>query len=166
VQAFVRRLQTWAGDVIVAADGENVLFVGVGHGGDYVSFLRRQGYQELSRRSCGLLEEASRQITEYFKGERRTFDLPVRMMGTEFSRKVWSIVIQIPYGHLRSYKWVAEQLGINYARPVGRALAANHLMLIVPCHRVVASTMGLGGFSAGIRLKEALIKHEARHSNC
>ncbi len=166
MQAYVKRLRTWAGDVNVVADGENVLFVGVGHEGNYLTFLRRHGYEELSHLSCGLLEEASRQISEYFKGERRAFDLPVKMMGTEFSRKVWSIVIQIPYGHLRSYKWVAEQLGINYARPVGRALSANHLMLIVPCHRVVSSTMGLGGFSAGTRLKEALIKHETRLNNC
>jgi len=147
----------------LAADEERVLYTGIGLERDCVSFLKRHGYEEFERGGCRLVEEAAAQIREYLSGERYVFRLPLKMMGSRFSESVWRTVLGIQYGSLRTYRWVSKRLGLEYARPVGRALSANHLMLIVPCHRVIASSGDLGGFRVGISIKRALIMHEARN---
>jgi methylated-DNA-[protein]-cysteine S-methyltransferase len=79
-----------------------------------------------------------------------------------FHRLVWGAARTIPYGETRSYAWVARQVGSpRAARAVGQALGANPLPLIVPCHRVVASDGGLGGFAGGLALKHRLLEIEA-----
>ena len=94
-----------------------------------------------------------RQVTGYFNGKRGCFDCRLDLSGsTSFQRRVWKATMEIPYGQVRSYKWVAEKIGEPYAcRAVGRALAANPLPVVIPCHRVIRSDGKPGGFggSAG-----------------
>ncbi|MEI6185923.1 MAG: methylated-DNA--[protein]-cysteine S-methyltransferase [Dehalococcoidia bacterium] len=92
-----------------------------------------------------------RQITDYFNGTKASFDCTLDLSGsTPFQRKVWKATMEIPYGEARSYKWVAEKIGMPSAcRAVGHALAANPLPLIIPCHRVIRSDGGPGGFGGG-----------------
>ena len=95
-----------------------------------------------------LLAEATRQLTEYFAGTRRTFDLPLAPHGTPFRLKVWAAMQAIPYGETRSYGDLARDLD-SAPRAVGGACGANPIPLIIPCHRVVGAGGALGGFSGG-----------------
>ena len=105
--------------------------------------------------------EGRRQIEEYFKGQRKKFDLPVSLRVTTFQRRVLSAVAEIPYGKTRSYGEIARKIGSpGAARAVGSALHANPLPLVIPCHRVIGSNGSLVGFGGGKKLKAFLLEHE------
>ena len=101
---------------------------------------------------------------DYFKGGRVKFSFPIDLDlegCTGFQRDVWEATSRIPYGQLRSYGWIAAEIGRSHAaRAVGQALGTNRLPIIIPCHRVVRSDGSLGGFSGGLHWKEELIKLE------
>ena len=100
------------------------------------------------------------QTDEYFAGWRESFDLPFALHGTEFQIAVWNAIRRIPYGEVRSYGEVAWMAGYpRAARAVGTACRKNPLLLIVPCHRVVASE-GLGGYGGRPDIKRSLLKLE------
>jgi methylated-DNA-[protein]-cysteine S-methyltransferase len=108
---------------------------------------------------------ARRQLTEYFAGERREFDLPLKLSGTEFQMSVLEALQQIPYGETTSYADIAERVGRPKAmRAVGAANGRNPIPIIVPCHRVIGSHGELTGFGGGLDTKEALLRLEAEHS--
>ena len=87
-------------------------------------------------------------------------------VATPFQLQVWQVVRGIPYGETRSYYWVAQQIGKPKAlRAVGQALARNPLPLIIPCHRVISQSGGLGGFSGGLEVKKYLLDLEATNSS-
>ncbi len=113
-------------------------------------------------RAAQILERAETQVREYLAGRRRAFHLPLDpITGTPFARAVWQACAEIPYGQTRSYGWIAERIGRpRAARAVGTALGANPLPLVIPCHRVVRSTGGLGGFGGGIVMKKRLLALE------
>ncbi len=98
----------------------------------------------------------------YFLGKKVDLDYPVDTDGfTAFQRAVWAAMRRIPYGEARPYRWLAEKIGRARAyRAVGNACAKNPLLIVQPCHRVVGSGGKLGGFSAGLDLKRALLKLE------
>ena len=103
---------------------------------------------------------AHTQLTAYFAGDLAEFDLPVRLEGPPFRRKVWEAMRAIPFGRTVTYGELARQVGSpRAARAVGGACGHNPVPLVVPCHRVLAS-LGLGGWSAAPGLKEALLAHE------
>ena len=109
-----------------------------------------------------LLLKARGQIEEYLDGERRAFDLPLTPRGTSYRRRVWAALAGIPYGETRTYAQLAAVAG-GGARSVGGANGANPIPLLIPCHRVVAST-GLGGYSGGegLETKRRLLQLEGR----
>jgi len=108
--------------------------------------------------------EVLSQLKKYLKGELRHFDCPLDIKGTSFEKKVWFKLIKIPYGQTRSYKEIAEAIGHPKAfRAVGNANGRNVLPLIIPCHRVIESSGGLGGFGHGVKVKEQLLKLEKGH---
>ena len=108
---------------------------------------------------------ARQQLTEYFAGERREFDLPLKLSGTEFQMSVLHALQQIPYGETTSYSDIAERIGRPKAvRAVGAANGRNPIPIIVPCHRVIGSHGDLTGFGGGLDTKEALLRLEAEHS--
>jgi methylated-DNA-[protein]-cysteine S-methyltransferase len=101
------------------------------------------------------------QLTEYFRGERRHFDLETEPHGTPFEMEVWEKLRAIPYGVTTSYGAIAAQLGlVNGARAVGRANGANPIPIIIPCHRVIGGDGQLTGFGGGLPLKCALLELE------
>ena len=111
-----------------------------------------------------LLQEAKRQLQEYFAGKRREFALPVALDGTEFRRKVWEVLRTIPYGETRSYGEVAAAVGNPKAsRAVGGANHNNPVMIIVPCHRVIGADGSLTGFGGGLSAKEYLLSLERKY---
>ena len=114
------------------------------------------------RASSLLLLEAKKQLVEYLGGIRVSFDLPLDLSrGTAFQQHVWKTLQAIPYGQLWSYRGLASRVGgIQYARAVGRAVGANPLPIVVPCHRVVAQNATIGGFSCGLPSKRRLLALE------
>lgn len=111
--------------------------------------------------SAPVLEEAARQLGQYFAGERKSFDLPLHMAGSAFDRAVWQQLLAIPFGEIRTYGQIAAALGKPKAsRAVGGACSRNPLLIVVPCHRVIAGTGKLTGFAAGMAMKRALLELE------
>ena len=119
-------------------------------------------YEGISQET-DLIKEAHQQLSEYLKGERKSFDLPLRMKGTDFQQRVWNALLKIPYGETRSYKQIAEAIGNPKAvRAVGMANNRNPLLIVVPCHRVIGVNGKLVGYGAGIEKKEFLLRLESR----
>jgi len=111
-----------------------------------------------------VLTETQRQIDEYFNGQRQQFCVPLELAGTPFQQRVWSALLQIPYGQTRSYAQIARQIGTPDAvRAVGAANGRNPVSIVVPCHRVIGSTGKLTGFAGGLEAKAQLLSLEARH---
>ena len=108
-----------------------------------------------------LIKEACRQLSEYLKGERKTFDLPLNPKGTDFQKCVWRALCDIPYGETRTYKQIAEAIGNPKAvRAVGMANNRNPITIIVPCHRVIGANGKLVGYGGGLEMKEFLLRLE------
>ena len=109
-------------------------------------------------------DEAVKQLKEYFAGTRKSFTVPVDPDGTEFQKTVWKSLMTVPYGETRTYKDMAKEIGNDKAfRAVGNANGANPIPIIIPCHRVVASSGKLGGYSAGLFRKIYLLRLERRY---
>lgn len=108
-----------------------------------------------------LLDETEHQLRAYFSGSLREFNMPWRTSGTSFQESVWRMVAAIPYGHTRTYMDLAVELNSPGAvRAVGAANGANPLPIVIPCHRVVATGGGMGGYGGGIELKRRLLALE------
>ena len=119
-----------------------------------------------SSRETVLLAEAVRELNEYFAGTRKTFELPLAARGTVFQKRVWDALCRIPYGKTASYRDIAEAVGNPRGfRAVGNANGKNPLLIVVPCHRVIAADGSLGGYSAGLDIKKFLLEHESKWKN-
>ena len=113
-----------------------------------------------------LLKEASKQIKEYFEGNRQNFDLLLEPKGTEFQQKVWNALKEIHYGETKSYGEIAKMIGNEKAaRAVGMANNKNPIMIINPCHRVIGANGKLVGYSEGVDIKETLLNLEKDNRN-
>ena len=100
-------------------------------------------------------------MSEYFAAKRQSFDLPLDFAGTDFQKKVWQALLQIPFGETRSYKDIALQIGnVKAVRAVGAANGKNPISIIAPCHRVVGANGKLVGFAGGLDNKDILLTLE------
>lgn len=109
------------------------------------------------------LLEVERQLGEYFAGRRDSFDVPLEFAGTEFQKKVWGALLEIPYGQTRSYRSIAERIGHAKAvRAVGAANGRNPISIIAPCHRVIGASGSLTGFAGGLDVKARLLALERK----
>lgn len=110
-----------------------------------------------------ILQNAVKELSEYFAGTRKKFDLPLDIEGTEFQKRVWSQLRKIPFGKTYSYKELATQIKNEKAcRAVGTANGKNPLCIIIPCHRIIAADGTLGGYSGGLDLKIKLLELEGK----
>ena len=119
------------------------------------------GWGQVTRpERSALLDDALRQLDHYAQGRRETFDLPLRVSGSDFQRAVCDAIAAIPFGHTRTYGEIARDLGVP-AQAVGGACGGNPIPIIIPCHRVMGAK-GLTGFSGhgGVETKVALLRHE------
>lgn len=113
-----------------------------------------------------ILAAADRQLTEYFAGARRDFDLPLDWRGTDFQKQVWTALLAIPFGETRSYAQVAHAIGRPRAcRAVGAANGRNPMSIVAPCHRVIGADGALTGFAGGLRAKQHLLALERHHAD-
>lgn len=122
---------------------------------------RHPGVAFRENRHDPLLRKAGAQLEEYAMGTRRTFEVPVRLEGTVFQKRVWDALRLIPYGEVRSYQDIARAIGRPGAsRAVGQANHHNPVAPFIPCHRVITSGGGLGGYGGGMPLKRQLLNLE------
>lgn len=115
----------------------------------------------LSNSIPDVLQNAVKQMEEYFEGKRNTFDFPLNPQGTDFQKKVWKALLEIPFGKTTSYQELSIQLGdVKAIRAVASANGKNPLWIVVPCHRVIGSDGSLTGYAGGLWRKKWLLEHE------
>ncbi len=126
----------------------------------------RIGKLEADEEETLLLSQAVQELDEYFEGRRREFDLPLKPCGTAFQKRVWEALRRIPYGKTASYRDIAEAVeNPRGFRAVGNANGKNPIVIVVPCHRVIASDGSLGGYTGGLDIKRFLLEHENKWKN-
>lgn len=164
---FAHTFATPVGEVFAAVDEEGALvqlyFLGKHRAKEITDKLEEAGHSITW--NARALSEVHRQINEYFARRRKIFEIRLRLLGTVFQMRVWSELLQIPYGQTRSYGELAARIGQPRAsRAVGRANATNPVSLIVPCHRVIGADRGLTGYGGGIDIKKKLLILEGAFS--
>lgn len=125
--------------------------------------LNKKSDQKLSQEEG--LNQFNTELKEYFSGTRKDFDLPLDVEGTDFQKAVWKAVAKVPYGKVVTYSDLAKQIGHPKAvRAVGTALGKNPVCIVVPCHRVVPKSGGIGNYAYGAPMKQWLIDFEKTHA--
>ena len=110
-----------------------------------------------------LIEVAIEQLNNYSEGKSKVFDIPLKMVGTDFQKKVWQALINIPFGETRSYLQLSRELGDEKAiRAVATANGANCISIIIPCHRIIGSNSEMVGYAGGILAKKKLLQLEQK----
>ncbi|NQY86993.1 MAG: methylated-DNA--[protein]-cysteine S-methyltransferase [Colwellia sp.] len=148
------------GDIALTANEQGLTaltFISSKKTEDYKALLISKNYQNNPEK----FTQVCQQLTEYFSGERKEFDLPLAATGTPFQQKVWQALCAIKQGETKTYAWLAKKINNEKAvRAVGSANGANPIALIVPCHRVIGSNGKLTGYAGGLALKAKLLMHE------
>ena len=128
---------------------------------DGISVISVSDEGEISNSIPGVLQEAVRQLNDYFEGKRTNFDFTLNPKGTEFQQKVWNGLLEIPFGKTCSYMDLSKKLGdVKAIRAVASANGKNPLWIVVPCHRVIGTDGSLTGYAGGLWRKKWLLEHE------
>ena len=118
--------------------------------------------EELTEIIPEVLEDAVYQLREYFSGQRKVFDLALNPEGTDFQKKVWKTLLDVPYGKTISYLELSKTLGdVKAIRAVAAANGKNPIWIVIPCHRVIGSDGSLTGYAGGLHRKKWLLNHES-----
>ncbi|MWV50391.1 methylated-DNA--[protein]-cysteine S-methyltransferase [Rathayibacter sp. VKM Ac-2803] len=152
----VRRVDSPLGRIEIGSDGDAIVSLFIESGGVLP-------HDHLPESEAPILETAAHQLAEYFAGERRRFDLPIVLRGTPFQLEIWEELQRIAWGEITSYGALGQATGrLRSGRPIGGAVGANPIPIIVGCHRVLAGDGRITGFSAGegIATKAWLLDHE------
>ncbi|AVF40413.1 cysteine methyltransferase [Pandoraea apista] len=145
------------GDMLLVANGDAVTGVYFSH----QKYFPQDGDVRRDGGDMAVLNDAKRQLDEYFHEGRRVFDLALAPEGTPFQQRVWAELLRIPFGETRSYGDLAHALGdANKSRAVGAANGRNPISIIVPCHRVIGADGTLTGYASGVERKLALLSLE------
>lgn len=150
------------GTVYMAATIKGICKVGLGDKSEFYEWLfEHVDAVEAVHRDYYMLHELKVQLRRYFRSKLRKFDLKLDLRGTPFQRRVWHGISEIGYGKTLTYKDLTRRIGPGQGyQAVGNACGANPIPIVVPCHRVVGSNSSIGGFGAGIKIKEYLLQHE------
>lgn len=133
----------------------------IGYTDTAIIFLKRVDQIDADNEHSILSDLAYNQVCEYIKGNRKFFNFPYELQGTDFQKKVWHALCDIPYGETRSYKQIAEAVNSPKAsRAVGMANNKNPITIAVPCHRVIGTNGKLIGYAGGLDMKRALLELE------
>lgn len=143
----------------------NLLVTTNGNSVEKIEFIKVKKFNKMKLSDFQL--EVYNQLKEYFLKKRKSFSLPINLLGTKFQKKVWEQTAKIKYSSPLSYKQLAKNIGYSKAsRAVGGALSKNPIPIIIPCHRVIGANGSLGGFTGGIELKKKLLKLERYFEFC
>ncbi len=139
------------GIISIIDDGECIIKIDFG----------KTEFEDMNINETELIMRTYKQLKEYFDGIRKEFDIPIKMEGTDFQKKVWNALKRIPYGETRSYKDIAVMVGNEKAsRAVGMANNKNPIPIIVPCHRVIGADGKMVGYGGGLDIKVKLLDIE------
>ncbi|NLK20009.1 MAG: methylated-DNA--[protein]-cysteine S-methyltransferase [Synergistaceae bacterium] len=138
----------------------------IGSDGEWITHLylpkNTVGLTDIGKKEPKVVKEAFRQLKLYLDGKLRDFDLPLKAEGTEFMKRVWEKLLEVPYGTTASYRDLAEASGnVKAVRAVGMANARNPIAIFIPCHRIIGASGKLVGYGGGLELKTWLIDMEA-----
>lgn len=155
------------GELLLVSDGESLLGLYMDKTDNDGSAMQAaiKKFGKMQRRDVlPIFEEAIKQLSDYFSGKRNTFDIPIKMVGSDFQKQVWQELLKIPYGCTTSYGEIAARISNPSAsRAVGLANGNNPIGIIVPCHRVIGANGSLTGYAGGMDRKRFLLDHERRH---
>ncbi|MGN1297615.1 MAG: methylated-DNA--[protein]-cysteine S-methyltransferase [Clostridia bacterium] len=127
--------------------------------------INKKVEDDIIKKDTPVLKETEKQLGEYFEGKRKTFDVPLNPKGTNFMKKVWTALQNIPYGEVRTYQQIAEEVeSPKAARAVGMANHRNPIPIIIPCHRVIGSNGKLVGYALGMDMKKFLLDWEKKNN--
>ncbi len=145
---FIDYLDSVVGKIKISADN------------NFLNRIQFVDFQDSTIIKNYITDEAKKQLSAYFQRKIIKFKLPLNLVGTDFQKKTWKKISEIPFGKVMTYGQIAISLGNkNYSRAVGNAAGKNNYPIIIPCHRVISNS-GIGGFSAGIERKIILLKLE------
>ena len=160
----IQRHQIDIGELLIGSFGDRLclLWFGTNEVGRAVEDrISKKLDAEFVERNDEVLEKTRKQVNEYLSGNRKEFDIPLLMIGTDFQKRVWKALLRVPYGATSTYGQIAEEIGSSRAvRAVGGAAGANPISIIIPCHRVIGSNGGLVGYGGGLSLKKWLLSLE------
>lgn len=149
----VQYINSPVGKIGIIEEEKNIVRVGI--------LDNEYNQEEMKEEETEILKEAKKQLTEYFLKKRTKFDLPLNPKGTDFMKKVWKALMEIPYGEVRTYKEIAIKIGSpKSSRAVGMANHKNPIPIIIPCHRVIGSNGKLVGYALGLDIKDYLLNLE------
>lgn len=153
-------MESPVGTLTLACSEHGIALVTTGDGPEMLSTLGKQLKLKVTEKNTPLLTHCREQLQQYFAGERREFDLPLHVEGSEFTMKVWDAMSKVEYGTTATYSTLATAAGSPKGyRAAAQACHVNRLMIILPCHRIVASN-GLGGYRGGTEIKQQLLDLE------
>lgn len=156
---FYQTMKTPVGELSLVADSKSVRCIVFRSSWKYY----KNRFVDLVKIENTVLLKTKKQLKEYFQGTRRHFSIPYLLEGTKFQIKVWKSLEKIPFGETKSYKDQAKNIKSPKAvRAVGRTNGLNPLCIILPCHRVIGSDGSLTGYAGGLKIKQLLLKHEAK----
>ena len=162
LKMYYAKLETWLCEMVFVGDEHGISLLHLCTEKNKRNFAVSEDWIENS----GFFKDEILQIKEYLAGERQNFDIKLNPEGTEFQKKVWRRLCQIPYGKTAKYKEIALSIGNGDAsRAVGMANGKNPIPLIIPCHRVVGSDGKLTGYAFGLGIKQKLISLEKENCN-
>ena len=144
------------GNILIAADDSGVIGLWFEGQKNFADKLEPTH----SLKKTPILLQAAEWLDIYFSGKNPDFTPPLNIIGRNFQKRVWNLLLKVPYGQTTTYGAIAKDLEIKTARPVGVALAHNPISLIIPCHRVIGSDGSLMGYSGGIEKKRWLLETE------
>jgi O-6-methylguanine DNA methyltransferase len=148
-------LNTPAGEMLLMSNGEAIT------GMHWTVFRRAPKVSAEWSENKEVFGNAIAQLDEYFAGKRKAFDLPIEFDGTPFQQSVWRELLKIPFGAQTTYQTIAQTIGKPKAvRAVGTAVGSNPISIVVPCHRVLATSGKLGGYAGGLDGKRMLLSTE------
>ena len=161
---ITRKYESPCGILLLGSFGDNLCLCdwqGEKHRGLVDKRLRRLLDAELVEGCSEVIDRAISELDEYFAGQRQEFDIPLLFAGTDFQKKVWNKLLEIPYGTTISYGEMARQIGMPKAvRALANANGTNSISIFAPCHRVIGSNNTLTGYGGGLAAKEYLLNLE------
>ncbi|MCQ2288619.1 MAG: methylated-DNA--[protein]-cysteine S-methyltransferase [Muribaculaceae bacterium] len=150
------------GTLTIAGSEHGITLITTDDGSEMLQQVGKQLKLETVECDTPLLRHCREQLQQYFAGERKAFDLPIHVKGTDFTTRVWDAMAKVEYGTTATYSALAQAAGSPKGyRAAAQACHTNRLMIVLPCHRIVASK-GLGGYRGGIQIKEKLLELEKK----
>jgi len=161
MKIYLAEFNSPIGTLYVASSDQGVVCLSLSGRKDLLKSLKNRLPDMELEENAVKNRDVIKQLKEYFSGARKRFDLPLHVMGTEFQKRVWRQLCQVPFGQTASYKEIAEKIGNPKAmRAVGQANHQNLIPIIIPCHRIIGANGDLVGFGGGVALKRFLLSHE------